>query len=355
MGPIRQQKEKVMEQIYYDPRHPGSFSGVARLQRYTKYKRSAVQNFLSEQDAYTLHKPTRIRFPRRRTYAKGINDLFQADLVDVSKLASYNDGYRFILCCIDVFSKRAWAIPLKTKSGAEVTAAFEKILSQQQCNMLQTDKGTEWLNATFQSMLRRYNIKFYTSENDDIKASVVERFNRTLKTRMWRYFTHKNTRRFVEVIPDLIHSYNNSYHRSIGMAPAQVNSSNESSIRKKLYPMQSKKNLKWKYSVNDKVRISMQRLPFKKGYTGNWSEELFTIALRHPTKPVTYGIQDLSGEDIKGKFYEFELQKVNKRDDVYIVEKILKTRKRAGKIEYFVKWRSYPDKFNSWVTDVSSV
>ena len=107
--------------------------------------------------------------------------------------------------------------------------------------------------------------------------------------------------------------------------------------------------------MGDTVRISVQRLPFDKAYTGNWTEELFIVKSRYPTVPVTYGLKDLADEDIKGKFYEQELQKVAEVDRVYIVEKILKTRKRAGKIEYFVKWWSYPVKFNSWVDNVESM
>jgi len=144
-----------------------------------------VKKFLSARDAYTLHKPRRIRFLRRRTYSKGIADLYQIDLVDVSSLSPFNDGMRYLLSCIDVFSKRAWAVPLRTKSGREVTESFEKIVSERKCNMVQSDKGTEFLNSTFQAMLRRHNIHFYTSENEDLKASVVERFNRTLKTKMY--------------------------------------------------------------------------------------------------------------------------------------------------------------------------
>ena len=345
---------KLLNAVYYNLREPGGFGGIQALQRHTGKSRSAICKFLQGEDAYTLHKPTRIRFSRRRTYTKGINDLFQADLVDVSSISKYNDGYRYILTCIDVFSKTAWALPLKTKSGLEVTAVFESILADRKCNMLQTDKGTEWLNSTFQAMLRKYNIKFYTSENDDIKAAVVERFNRTLKSKMWRYFTHKNTRRFVDVLPDLLYSYNNTYHRSIGMKPSDVHTTNENKVRKRLYPLKSKRKPKWKLLVDDKVRISMQRRPFKKGYIGGWSEEIFVVDARYPTQPVTYRIKDLAGETIKGKFYEPELQKILKRDDIYIIEKIVKTRKRAGAIEYFVKWRGYSDKFNSWVSDVKT-
>jgi len=344
----------LMETIYYDPRNPGSFTSVNNLQRYSNKDRSTVQSFLSAQDAYTLHKPMRIRFQRRRTYSKGINDLFQADLVDLSSLSSYNDGFRYLLTCIDVFSKYAWCIPLKTKSGRDVSAAFERILADRTCTMLQTDKGTEWLNSVMQSLLNGRGIRFYTSENEDIKASIVERFNRTIKSKMWRYFTYKNTRRYLDVLDDLVHSYNNTYHRSIGMKPTEVDSSMEQQVRERLYPLKPK-TFKWKFDLNDHVRMSMHRESFQKGYTGNWSEELFVIVTRHSTVPVTYGLQDLAGEDIKGKFYEQELQKVAKTDRAYIIEKILKTRKRAGKIEYFVKWRSYPDKFNSWVDNVDDL
>jgi len=160
-------------------------------------------------------------------------------------------------------------------------------------------------------MLRDRSVKFYTSENDDIEAAVVERFNRTKKSKMWRYFTYAHTRRYLDVLDDLVHSCNNTYHRSIGMKPSEVNSSNEQQVRERLYPLKPK-NLKWKFDLQDRVRISMQQQPFQKGFMGNWSEEVFVIVRRHPTNPVTYGIQDLSGEDIKGRFYECELQKVSR-------------------------------------------
>jgi len=171
---------------------------MKNLRRYSGRSEREVKQFLAKQDAYTLHKPRRVRFPRRKTYPKGIADLYQIDVVDMSNLSSYNDGMRYILTCIDVFTKRAWAIPVRTKSGRDVPEAFEKILEDRKCNMVQSDKGTEFFNGTFQSMLQRHRIKFYTSENEDLKASVVESFNRTLKTKMYRYFTYRNTRLYVD-------------------------------------------------------------------------------------------------------------------------------------------------------------
>ena len=107
--------------------------------------------------------------------------------------------------------------------------------------------------------------------------------------------------------------------------------------------------------LGDRVRISKTRRQFKKGYLPNWSDELFTVAVRHPIDPPTYEIDDYDKERLKGEFYELELQRVSKADDVYKVESILKTRKRKGRKEYFVKWFGYPDKFNSCVSDIKTI
>jgi len=241
---------------YVDPKASGSFGGIQSVRRYGGEVKDLARN-----DAYTLHKSARVLFRRRKTYSKGPGDLFQIDLADLVNISSRNDGYRYLLTCIDVFTKRAWAVPTKTKTSREVTRAFEKILTDgYKPNMVQSDKGTEFLNSTFQSMLKRHDIKFYTSENEDIKAAVVERFNRTMKTKMYRYFTARNTRRYVDVLPDLLHSYNHTYHRSIGMAPVEVDDTNEHLVRVRLYPLKPK-SYKWKYDVGDRVRITMQRQP----------------------------------------------------------------------------------------------
>ena len=108
-----------MDVVYDDVRSPGSFGGIRNLMRYSGRSKREVK---------TLHKPRRIRFPRRKTYSKGIADLYQIDLADMSNISSYNDGVGYLLTCIDVFSKRAWAVPVRTKTGREVANAFEKIL-----------------------------------------------------------------------------------------------------------------------------------------------------------------------------------------------------------------------------------
>jgi hypothetical protein len=338
-----------MNQVYYDPSNPGSFGGVAPLVRQTRSNNA--KTWLSSQDAYTLHKPVRRIFPRRKTFSKGIADLFQADLADMQTLSRYNDGYRFILTCIDVFSKRAFAIPLKDKRGPSVAEAFETIFKEKIPVYVQTDRGTEFLNTQVQNVFKKYNVKHYWSLNDDIKAACVERFNRTIKTRLFRYMTARHTKRWIDVLTAFIESYNKSFHRTIGMAPNDVTPDNSQQVADRMYPLKTEP--RWKYEVGDKVRISRYKNIFAKGYLQNWTDEIFIIAIRHPTNPVTYGLKDLLGEEIKGKFYEQEIQKVTQdANDVYLVEKVLKTRRRNGKVEHLVKWQGYADKFNSWTSDV---
>jgi len=242
MALVRRENKQKLSYVYSRPNPPASFGGVRALKRYSGRLEKDVRRFLSQQDAYMLHKPTRIRFPRRKTYSKGIRDFYQVDLVDVSSLSSFNNGMRFILVCIDVFNKKAFAVGIKTNAARDVTQAFERIISMDQKppTMTQSNKGTKLLNLTFQVMLRRHGILFYTSENEDLKASVVERFNRTLKTKMYRHFTYANPRRYVDDLDDLVHSYNNTYHRSIRMAPVEVGPRNEDQVRARLYPAKPK-------------------------------------------------------------------------------------------------------------------
>jgi hypothetical protein len=335
--------------IYYDPLNPGSFGGVAPLVRHSRS--NIARKWLTSQDAYTLHKPARRIFPRRKTFAKGIDDLFQADLADMQNLSRYNDGYRFILTCVDVFSKRAFAIPLKDKRGPTVADAFEKIFKDRTPVFVQTDRGSEFLNTQVQSVFNKYKIKHYWSLNDDIKAACVERFNRTIKTRLFRYLTARHTKRWVDVLDVFIQSYNKSFHRTIGMSPDEVNLENSQQVADRMYPLKTEP--RWKYEIGDRVRISKYKNVFEKGYLQNWTDEIFVIAIRYNSNPATYGLNDLLGEEIKGRFYEQEIQKVNKKDDdVYVVEKVLKTRRRNGRLEHLVKWQGYEDKFNSWTTDV---
>jgi Chromo (CHRromatin Organisation MOdifier) domain len=140
------------------------------------------------------------------------------------------------------------------------------------------------------------------------------------------------------------------------MAPNDVTQSNSLQVAERLYQPKPSK-FKFKYKINDRVRISYTREIFRRGFDTQWSDEIFTITELYPTVPVTYGLTDAKGERIKGRFYDNEIQLATKTPDelLYTVEKILKKRKRNGHTEYFVKWLGFSKKHNSWVRDVVSV
>ena len=340
--------EESLKRVYFDPKRVGSYGGVNALRRVTRAPVKAVKQWLSEQDAYTLHKPVRIRFKRRRVIVGGRNHQWQADLVDLSKLKKDNDGYVFLLTVIDVFSKRAWCVPLKNKSASSLVMALKGLLVNIAPTTLQTDKGLEFLNRSVRRLLKEHGVHHFSTHNEETKASIVERFNRTLKTRMWRYFTKYQTVRYIDALQDFVQSYNDTYHRSIGMAPSQVNAANQEEVWQRLYGHDGKGVPKFK--VDDRVRISKAKRRFEKGYMANWSEELFTIREVHASDPPVYRLVDDLGEVLDGTFYEPELQKVLvSKDKLYRVESVLQRRKVGKRTEALVKWYGYPTSNNSWI------
>ena len=164
---------------------------------------------------------------------------------------------------------------------------------------------------------------------------------------MWKRFTVQNNTMYLDMLPKLVAEYNNTKHRSIGMTPVEASKKkNEGDVYLKLYGKMKRTYTKPKFKVGGKVRISKYKRPvFDKGYTPNWTEEIFTVDKILYTNPITYKIKDELGEEITGSFYELELQKAVQ--DVYRIEKGIRRDARKGKAP--VKWSGYPEKFNSWV------
>lgn len=346
----------TMKKVYYNPAHPGSFGGVERLRQGVRdetgerVELEEAKDFLAEQDAYTLHKPARVHFPRNRVFVPRPLNQFQADLCDMQALAEFNDGYNYLLTVIDVFSKRAYVRPLKRKTAVETVKAFESVFEESQTPAkLQTDDGKEFFNKSFEALMKKHNIVHFSTASD-LKASVIERFNRSLKSRMWRYFTANNTMRYLDVLQDLVKSYNHSYHSSIKMTPMQVTKENTLQVFENLYGTPQKGNQKMNFKTGDLVRISKLKGVFDKKYEQSFTDEVFTVSDCIPRIPPVYKLKDYDGEPVQGSFYEQELQKVKlSQDKVFHVEKILKQRVVKGEKQVFVRWKNWPEKFNSWV------
>ena len=294
-----------------------------------------------------MHKPSGRTFERNKVYAPEINSLWETDLAFVQVVAKENDRVNYLLVVIDVFAKYVWVRPMKNKTAHSLLEAFDSILSENgKPEKLRTDKGTEFLNETFQQYLKNKNIHFYTANNEP-KASVVERVNRTLKSKLYRYFTAVNSLCYIDVLQDLVDSYNNTYHRSIGRAPATVIFVNFGTVRRKLYgEMNSTAPKKFKFRVGDHVRLSLQKRLFKKRYKMNWTEEIFQITRQLSRTLVVYTVQDLLEGLIEGTFCEEKLQKV-KCPDIFRIEKVLKKCTKNKKTEYLVRWSGYRPDFDS--------
>lgn len=352
---------EALQRIYYDPASAGGYGGAERLLREATLRgvrasRKDVEDFLAEQEAYVRHRPVRRTFKRNKTYVSGIDKQWQADLAEVQHLAAANGGVRYLLTCIDVFSKYAWVVPLKSKSAPDMVVAFtdlfEKRAKGRTPARLQTDKGKEFLCRPVQTLLRQKGVHHFYTESDK-KAAVVERFNRTIKTRLWRYLTAKNTKRYVGALQQLVDSYNKSFHRAIGMAPVDVRKEHEQKIWKRLYGEHPAKQRQGR-SANvpqpgELVRISRWKNTFEKGYEPNWSKEVFNVHRVIPDPQTTYELRDAQDEPILGKFYAKELQRV--RHGEYVVEKVLAERQKSDGtgMEVLVKWEGWSAKYNSWV------
>ena len=268
-----------LRSIHENASSPGSYGGVESLYREAEKKqkikvsRQQVEKWLSKELSYTLHNTVRKRFYRNKTTVFYIDELCQIDLCDTSSLKLFNDGDTFILSIIYVFSKIGFARSLKDKKGPTVLKAFLNVLEEsgRKPTKVQTDAGVELTNRAFKPTLKKQNIHFYVTFSEN-KAAVVERFNRTLKSRMWRYFTHNITYRYEDVLQELVSGYNASPHKGVGMALIKVNDSNQLKIIMEKYYRQGVNCKPLKFAIKDHVRVSHDKGVFAKGYVQSWSE-----------------------------------------------------------------------------------
>lgn len=369
-----------LRELYYTPGKPGAYAGPEKLYQAVKqegkYKigRQRIRQFLNNEDSYSLYKPIRKTFPRSKVIVNTIDSMWDGDLADVSNIASHNDGYKFLLVLIDIFSRYLFIVPLKNKHHQNIVDGLKLVFQKRRKpNTLRTDKGSEFKNCWVKAFLKKEGIHAIYTQNET-KANYAERVIRTMKNLMYRYFMKNRTYRFINILQDLVKSYNKRPHRSLGgNAPANVNKENADEIRlesylsgktkldvnqsKTLGRSKEKKRAKpfFKFKIGDDVRLSQLKHPFQRDYQQKWTEEFFKVNERYKRGQIpVYKLKDLAGDPIEGTFYESELQKVIKSEDVsYRVEKILKRRRHGKTQEVYVKWEGWPKKFNSWIPESS--
>jgi len=295
--------------------------------------------------ANELHRPARKIFPRRSVVTRFIDDLWQADLMDMQSHSKKNYGFKYILVVIDTYSKYVWVEPLKNKTGEECTKGMFNILKKANPKLLQTDNGTEFYNTKFQDLMKKYKIRHYSSYSV-IKCSIGERVIQTLKNKIYKHFTATGTWTWYNTISKIIQNYNNTKHRTINCTPSEARmNTNKIKLNKHI----NSETYKPKFKINDKVRISKYKHIFSKGYTPNWTTEIFTVSKVLQTNPVTYQLKDGSNNIILGGFYEQEI-KLTDFPDTFLVERVIK---KVGD-KMLVKWLGFDSNQNSWIrsTDI---
>ena len=301
---VQRNAQDDIKQIYSNVKSIPSFS-------------SKIQDFLRTDETSSVHKRIRRKFRRRQTIAHYPYDLCMADLAFFTGpgMAQANNGNKYVLVFIDVFSKMCYVEPLKNKNALTTLIGFEKIFRRLPYtpNHIITDVGTEFYNWHLQTLFKENGIVHYSLRGPH-KASVAERMIQTLKGRLEKYFWKNKTKRYVDVLHQITENYNRTPHRSIGMAPIKVNRSNSETVFKKLYKdyaIRSDPRLR----VGDKVRIARLKTIFEKGYTRRWSLEIFTIISAKSRGGVDYyKVSDENGNILPRQRYYFELNLVEKND-----------------------------------------
>ena len=309
-----------LSKLYNDPTFPGSLGGKSRFYNevkklYPKVTLKEIEKFLRTERSYILHRPVRKPKFYRKVYTKGINYLWQADLLDLQKHSRKNNGYRYCCFVIDTFSKKLWVEKLKRKTGLQLTQALSLLLMTERPIKLQVDRGTEFYNSSFKTMLDSLGIQLYSTFSDK-KASIVERVQRTIRGRLFKAFTSQNNKRWVDVLPQLVESYNSSVHSTIKMKPNDVKPQHTQLIMNRLYfnekyqsTVYKEKYRKKLFKIGTKVRITKIRKTFSKEADQKWTDEIFIIRkVLRKHFPITYLLSDLNGEVIEGSFYAEELQ-----------------------------------------------
>ena len=282
-----------------------SYGSIKSLQKASGYSEKKVKSFLQSKNAYTKFRQATRKFTRLPAFAKYINEIWCLDVAYMDKLARFNNGIKYLLVGIDIFSRFVRVQPMKSKNASDTVTAFQKMITKKnRPTKLWTDMGTEFAGP-FKEFCRRNDITMYSTKSET-KAAYAERAIRSLKNIIYR-FMEDNGDKYVHKLSQFVATMNSRENRKTKLVPNKVKNTNFLHI---LYnrPIRNKK--KPKFKLGDSVRISKQDIPFRKGYKSQFTNEIFKIIKVLSSNPPTYNIKGQDGDVILGKFYEQELTKV---------------------------------------------
>lgn len=310
-----------LRRAYYDTASPIAFRSRAHLVEFGRargIRARDVDEWLQRQPAHVLHKQRRLRFARSKIYAPFQHAIWEADLTYMDKLARWNDGYKYLLVVVDVFSKLAAVQLLKNRTATATAAAFRRILRSMGARprKLRTDRGREFTGAPFRRVMQQNNIDHYTTLDEDIKAGVVERLHRTLKSTIYKYMTASKSRRYIGQLQNLVSSYNRAIHRTIGMAPAAVRNIHRARIFGRLYGDEDNARARPQLQIGDPVLLTRKRTKFTRGHEEKWRRNVLYVSGIKRHAPFRYTLQTENGQNLPGTYYKTQLQQVDPNIDL---------------------------------------
>ena len=295
-----------LKELYNDVRSVPAFS-------------AKIGDFLKSHDLHSKNRRiVKRKFPRRKVIARFPFEVWMADTINYLKFKRQNDNFAYIEIMIDCFTRKLYAVPMKRIDAEHTADAFEtvfKFLPNFPTHLV-TDGGTEFFNSEVAQVMDNYGVNHYQCPTRSLsKASMAERVIRTLKTRISRYMQLNKTTRWIDILADLVENYNETPHSSTGFKPNEINSENQQIIYKKLYP--SSLPVTPKLNIGDKVRKLAKKTFFEKGYTQNWSDEIYIVIKRLSSNGVVwYKISTFDGEALPGIFYYYQLNLVSNADQL---------------------------------------
>ena len=295
-----------LDRLYTDIRSVPSYS-------------AKINEFLRKNHVHSVHRRiVKKTFPRRRIIARFPCDIWMGDLIEYPQFKFNNRHYVYILVLIDCFSKKVYAAPMKNKTKEWSVKAFESIfihLNEFPTHIV-TDGGLEFFNSEVRKLFINYGINHYKiPTKTKWKASMVERVNRTLKSRIQKYFYKNKTKNWIDILDHVIENYNNTPHSAIGIAPNEVSESNRKQVYKRLYPDLGLRTV-CKLKQGDQVRKIIDKEFYEKGFTQNWSEQIYIIdRVKQSNGVCYYYLKDHANTELPGIYYYYQLNLVSRYAD----------------------------------------
>ncbi len=345
---------------YLRPGHPVAFSAPQTVARFFGISKERAKSILEHEDGYTLHREYKQPRVYNPYYVHSRREQVQADLIDTSALAAKNDGVRFLLVLIDIMTKKLWVYPLQNKAQETVRRALQAWLRRLRFDKpekLMTDRGLEFRGARVRQLLASSGVEWQPALGT-LKACFAERVNKSLQLLIYKFLTARETLRYIDVLPNLVETYNGRPHRSIGgMTPNEADRPASQPQLRAIFRERYEKigrlrRARLPFKVGDVVRL--KTLPKKvssssRAYAEQFHGEFYTIVRINRTLPIAmYYLRSMdTGELIEGGLYANELQR--QRGNVWKIERVVAERVRAGRRELYVKWKYFSDRHNSWI------